>query len=187
MSDSNSTIQIEYREIPRFVGYRFGDDGSAWSRWPRGGKGPMKATWKRLGGSSDRHGYLHVTLRDASIGRKKSYLLHRVILEAFRGPCPPGMEARHLDGDPANERLLNLEWATHLDNASDKVRHGTETFGSRNGKARFIEEQILDIRERWAKGVTCAELARIHHVDGSTISLIVNGHTWKHVTWSDSP
>lgn len=59
-------------------------------------------------------------------GTKKDLLVHRLVLEAFVGPCPPGMECRHFpDRDPANNRLDNLRWGTHRENEGDKEVHGT--------------------------------------------------------------
>lgn len=61
-------------------------------------------------------------------GREKSVQhMHRLILEASVGPCPPGMLTRHLNGDPLDNRSANLAWGTHAENHADSVRHGTAT------------------------------------------------------------
>ena len=49
--------------------------------------------------------------------------VHRLILEAFVGPCPVGFEACHYDGNPANNKLYNLRWDTRLGNNLDRRRH----------------------------------------------------------------
>ena len=49
--------------------------------------------------------------------------VHRLVLEAFVGPAPDGMEACHNDGDPTNNRLDNLRWDTRSANNTDAVRH----------------------------------------------------------------
>ncbi len=56
---------------------------------------------------------------------KVDRLVHQLVLETFVGPCPKNMETRHLDGNPANNRLENLKWGTLLENVADAVRHGT--------------------------------------------------------------
>ena len=44
-------------------------------------------------------------------GLQKNKIVARLVLEAFVGPCPPGMEAYH-KGDPGDDGLVNLEWRT---------------------------------------------------------------------------
>jgi hypothetical protein len=58
-------------------------------------------------------------------GRKHQRLVHRLILETFRGACPEGQEGLHNDGDPGNNWVANLRWGTRSENVLDAVRHGT--------------------------------------------------------------
>lgn len=51
-------------------------------------------------------------------GKKRMLLAYRLMLEAFVGPCPPGHEASHLDGDKTNNALANLAWETPERNRS---------------------------------------------------------------------
>lgn len=69
-------------------------------------------------------GYLRVNLRKG--GRQTKKLVHRLVLEAFVGPCPPGKECRHMDGNPKNSRVENLKWGTKSENALDRTIHGTD-------------------------------------------------------------
>lgn len=68
--------------------------------------------------------YLMVALYDGRgmSGRKDRYI-HRLVLEAFVGPCPEGMEARHINGDHQDNRLENLCWGTKEENMKDRVLH----------------------------------------------------------------
>jgi hypothetical protein len=68
-------------------------------------------------------GYLYVNLK--RVGSQSQRAVHRLVLEAFVGPCPPGMEGCHNDGDQLNNRLDNLRWDTPSNNKLDSVRHGT--------------------------------------------------------------
>lgn len=72
-------------------------------------------------------GYRVVGLRrnDATGQRQKK--VHRLVLEAFVGPCPDGMEACHWNGDRADNRIVNLRWDTPSSNSYDRVRHGTHS------------------------------------------------------------
>lgn len=53
-----------------------------------------------------------------------SKYVHRLVLEAFVGPCPDGMVACHWDDNPENNHLNNLRWDTESSNQRDKVRNG---------------------------------------------------------------
>jgi hypothetical protein len=58
-------------------------------------------------------------------GERKMLYVARLVLEAFVGPCPDGMEGCHNDGDNSNNHLDNLRWDTRSANRLDSVRHGT--------------------------------------------------------------
>ena len=72
-----------------------------------------------------------------------NWAVHRLVLTAFRGPCPPGLQGCHYDDDPYNNRLENLRWDTQSANELDKVRNGGHHEARRdscdNGH-RFSEE-----------------------------------------------
>lgn len=60
------------------------------------------------------------------INWKMHYLyVHSLVLTAFVGPKPEGMECCHRDGNPLNNHIDNLRWGTHSDNMQDSIRHGT--------------------------------------------------------------
>lgn len=75
------------------------------------------------------HGDLKVTLSRG--GKGKTWLVHRLVLTAFRGPCPPSLECLHGNGNSADNRLVNLRWGTRSENQEDSVRHGTHNCASR--------------------------------------------------------
>lgn len=68
-------------------------------------------------------GYPQVVLSRDS--RSFTHLVHRIVLAAFVGPCPDGLEACHNDGDQTNNVPSNLRWDTHPENNRDRHRHGT--------------------------------------------------------------
>lgn len=59
-------------------------------------------------------------------GRSTNPLVHKLVLEAFVGPRPEGMEACHDNGIKHDNRATNLRWDTHRANMEDQFRHGTK-------------------------------------------------------------
>lgn len=57
--------------------------------------------------------------------------VHRIVLAAFVGPRPPGAHSCHNNGDPADNRLVNLRYDTPSGNMRDQVRHGTHHWSKR--------------------------------------------------------
>jgi hypothetical protein len=71
------------------------------------------------------YGYHNQTLFEG--GRPIFTTAHTLVMAAFVGPRPDGMDIRHLDGDPSNNALDNLAYGTRAENMQDKRRHGTNT------------------------------------------------------------
>ena len=69
-------------------------------------------------------GYWRVNLSVKGI-RRDAQNVHRLVLEAFTGPCPVGMEGCHGDGDRSNNHINNLRWDTPVSNMADRSNHGT--------------------------------------------------------------
>lgn len=52
-------------------------------------------------------------------GAVRRLMVHRLVAEAFLGPCPPGHQVNHKDTNRRNARLDNLEYST----PSNNLRH----------------------------------------------------------------
>lgn len=75
--------------------------------------------------SRNQWGYLFVGLTRPD-GTRWTRSVHRLVADAFLGPCPPGMETCHNDGDKTNNAPSNLRFDTKSQNALDRVRHGAD-------------------------------------------------------------
>lgn len=71
--------------------------------------------------------------------RRVNRKVHHLVLEAFVGPRPEGMECLHWDDNPSNNRLENLRWGTHSENTMDSIRNGTHNSFARR-RLRKIKE-----------------------------------------------
>lgn len=102
---------------------------------------------------------------------------HKLVLEAFVGKAPKGMECCHNDGNQQNNKLSNLRWDTAKNNHADKLKHGTSNTGERCNWAKLTKAQVIAIR---ADIRTQKEIAAEYGVQQSQISRIKNGIRWIH-------
>lgn len=172
---------VIYKPTPRLPDnfYRVGNDGSVWSCQKKGLGAGKIGSWRQLKPCLSGKGYMAVRVGfDGSI---KQIYIHHLILEAFVGPCPKGMECCHGLGGPADNRLENLRWGTHGENIKDKLLTGTQPMGSGIYCSKLREADIPVIRARCANGETFTLLASECRVDPETIRSAYLRKTWKHV------
>lgn len=166
---------VVYRPIPGFPGYEVGSDGTVRSYRQRG-RNALSVT-ARIRRPEIINGYWSVPLRND--GRQFQKRVHRLVLEAFVGPCPAGMEGCHNDGNPHNNHISNLRWDTKKSNMADQVQHGTRTRGEMRHNAKLTESQVAEIRARYL-----TEPARVLAVEFGvqkrTIECVARGQSWAH-------
>jgi hypothetical protein len=84
--------------------------------------------------------------------KAKTRRVHRLVAAAFLGPCPDGFQVNHRDGNPQNNTVANLEWATRDENMAHAVANGLMRSGEMHGLARLSDEDVATIRRRCATG-----------------------------------
>jgi len=180
-------MNVEFKEIHRFFGYRFGSDGSLWSRWTKIRKKIGKGftwvpgnEWKKLNPVLDKDSYPVTLIKNSDKGKFYRVRIHILTLEAFRGCRPDGMECRHLDGNQSNGCIENLEWATHQSNIEDKKRHGTHQAGENHGGSKLNWCKVRMIKRAKQRGVSTATIAKTFGVSKATIQRIVSGNGWNY-------
>ena len=192
MSTDDSTPSVQYLPITGFPHYRVGDDGSVWTtRRRKGGRpqdqGTVTAVWRRVQPSPHGDGGLYRAVNltrvreDGTFERQVLKAIHALVLTAFRGPRPSGMETCHENGLPHDNRLSNLRWDTHHANIADRDRHGRTVKGSRVHSAKLREKDVVDIKQRLANGEHPRVIAARYRIDRTTVMAIRSNHTWKHV------
>ncbi len=141
---------------------------------------------KVMAPSPNRKGYPQLALRRGD-PKSKTVFVHRLVLEAFVGPRPPGMECRHLNDNPADNRLSNLAWGTRKENMADKVRNGRPFRGERVPWSKLTNDKVLEARRLYREGWEWPALAEHCGVAESTIQMAVHGHSWKHLRDGGEP
>lgn len=169
----------QWRTVPDWPEYEVSDQGRVRSlpRIVQQRNGKFYTVAGRLLRLTTVHGYLKVTFcRNAE---PSYHRVHMLVLKAFVGPKPEGMECLHEDGNPVNNRLSNLSWGTPAQNAADRIRHGTTTWGERHPLVRLTSQQVSDIRSLLAEGHSDAGLAAKFGVSKGHIGQIRTGRRWK--------
>lgn len=177
MSARQSTAK--YRPIKGFPGYRVGDDGSVWSLWTHG-NGKIGETWHP-------RKFFFVDGRPMVMLRKKAGVhLHRtvcrLVLAAFVGPCPKGMESCHFpDRNPANNSLKNLRWDTRKNNHADKIIHGTHNRGERHPNVVLTTRKVKAIRLERSRGAKLLAIAKKYRICEAHVWRLTHGTAWAHL------
>lgn len=168
-------MAAELRPAPNFPGYFIDSDGELYS-----GKRLHKPLSKR----PNRYGYLRVAVY--TNGKSKPCYLHREVAIAFVGEKLPGQEVRHKNGIKTDNRAINLEWGTRLENMADRKRHGHDPVGTKNGRALLSPVAVGEIRLLVSSGFRQALIARWYNVHVTTIEHIIMGKNWPDVPAADA-
>lgn len=122
----------EWRRVLDFPGYEVSDQGEVQSLdrvVQHGLYGASRQRGRILALTTMPSGHKQVGLnREGKAYRKQ---VHKLVLEAFEGPCPDGMEACHGPGGPGDNRRSNLRWDTRSGNVLDQVSAGTHNMASK--------------------------------------------------------
>jgi hypothetical protein len=131
-------------------------------------------------GSIDADGYGRVWVKGKRVGA------HRRAWELTEGPIPDGLDVLHRCD---NRRCVNgyhLFLGTNADNVQDMVAKGRSKLcnkpGEANSNARLTNEQVREIRKRWAAAERNwglqSQMARDYGVSQATIGSIVHNRSW---------
>ena len=194
MDTKNSTTPTDktperWLPIPGFPAYDVSDQGRVRSYWRKvrkdEGRGfdyivdsyPQRIMNPAMG--SD--GYLHITLHQEM--KEHQLTIHRLVLLAFVGPCPPKRCCRHLNGVRTFNHLWNLAWGTYSENTLDQITHGTmpDRKGTKSSGSKLTDNQVLKIRELHAQGHSLSTIGKMFNVSWSTVWKIAHRQRWGHI------
>ncbi len=177
-----SILSEEWRDIPGFEGrYQVSNLGRVRAIWQRTASKRGRLLKSSPRGPARRR-YLSVSLQDGR--HRRSRFVHVLVMRAFVGPPPPKHEIDHVDNDPLNPRLSNLEYVTRAEQLRRAYRRDGRRGSNRGGElapvATFTWEQVREIRRRLKeKEISGRALARELGVAQKTISDIFTGRNWK--------
>ena len=155
----------EWRELPDLPGYLISPHGQVKGRFGR-----VLRPYVMPNG-----GYHQITI--SGVGKRT---VHRLVARAYHGDPGPGMEVAHNNGDPADNRAVNLRWVTRSENMKDAAVHGTLRGGSlpgeNNPNAKLTADQAAEIR---LSSEPVSVLVDRYGVGESQVRRIRAGHSWR--------
>jgi hypothetical protein len=123
--------------------------------------GRIQMTTRKTFGTTRTNGYKSITIDG------HPWLIHRLVITAFRGPIGPELVVNHIDGDRANNRLDNLEAITQSDNIIHAFNLGHKTL-------KPVQQIAVDgsIIATFPSIQAASDATGIYH---SSISMVANG------------
>lgn len=117
-------------------------------------------------------GYYYISL--FKNGVSKTFGVHQLVLRAFVGVQDKGIEVRHLDNNPFNNRLENLAYGTKSDNMQDAIKCGSLS----RSHTSLTDEQVISILSDTRKE---CEIARAYGIHPGTVNAIKQRKSFKHL------
>jgi hypothetical protein len=105
-------------------GYEVSNMGRVRTYKKKYGRGPRGLNEEPyiINGRKDMHGYTQFLLSDVT-KKRRNFRTHLLVMQAFVGVPEKHEIVCHWDDDKDNNKLSNLRYATHKDNAQDKIRN----------------------------------------------------------------
>ena len=115
----------------------------------------------------------------AALGKVRRRRVHELVLTAFVSQRPKGKQCCHNDGNVDNNELTNLRWGTKKENEADKIVHGTNNIGERNGNSKLTDDQVIQI---YFSTKPHKDISEEFSVSKMWVSMIKNRKRWGHLT-----
>ena len=190
------------KDITGYEGlYAISENGNVWSYPKR--VNSYEGSWMKLQlfTNCNNRGRPHVqyTVGLTKKGNRISHLVHRLVAKTYIPNPDNKPQINHKDGNPLNNHISNLEWATAAENNKHARNTGLVDFytdkqieiRSNNGKLTgringakahrmFTMAEVAEIKKTFAEGVKSARaIARELGCSNNTISNICNNKTYQ--------
>ncbi len=112
-------------------------------------------------------------------GKLKTFQVHRLVADNFIPNPQNKKEVNHKNGNPLDNNLKNLEWATSKENKLHAIKMGLFPKGTKKFNAILDEEKVKDIYE---SSLPYKEIAQKYGIKPFYVSSIKSGLKWKWLT-----
>lgn len=158
---------FDIREVPGLLGIYADTQGHIYKVYPYG----LQLKW----GNMNTNGYFTYRFNGSF------YYGHRLVAKTFLPNWSDDLEVNHIDGNPSNNSLLNLEMSTHKENILHAIKIGLmNNSGASNKMSKLKEQDVIFIKENLNK-YKQKDLALMFSIHPSVISDIKRRKLWRHV------
>ena len=171
-------IEEQWREIRGYPKYEISNFGRLRLREP---SRKYPAGWVLRGTIDKSNRRIHGLFNDNGVRRLR---VSRLVAEAF---IPKSQDQNrtlvvHNDGNPLNNHVSNLRWASYKENGADAIKHRTTLRGEKNPNAKLTMNEVIEIRRRYQAGLANhPQLAAQYGITREAISAIVRRVNWSHI------
>lgn len=165
---------VIWKDVEGFEGlYKVSSEGVLVGTPRQGTKGGVVKRYKMKNGYEEYHLY-----KDDKLHHEYA---HRLLARYFIPNPENKPHVNHIDGDPTNNSLDNLEWVTHLENVQHAVRTGLFNHkGENHPGVKLTDQEVLEIRDLYKHRVfKQREIGELYGVARTTISSIVQNRIRK--------
>lgn len=169
-------------EHPLHSGYACDSDGNLYGRRTghRTERNGLLDYWRPVKAPIMGNGYALFTfysIHGSGPKLRKRMMAHRFIWECFNGVITDRkLEINHINRDPADNRLSNLELVTH----SQNMKHAPLRGGA-NPMAKYNRDLVEAVKVLRDNGWSLSKISRAFQIDCGYISNIANGKVWGHI------
>lgn len=143
----------------------------------------IKDIWADEGGniySTKRKGIRQLSIHRVNNKRSKQQywmtsrgLVHRLVASAFLGNVENKF-INHIDGNPSNNVVSNLEIVSQKENCSHAFKTGLTPVGEKHSRAKYTDETLLNALREILSGSSCRSTALKYGINQSYLNKLKN-------------
>ena len=143
-------------------------------------QGSRKVNGRLMKPFSNGNGYFMVCV---SASPRRNEYVHRIVANTFHDNNEIKMHVNHINGNKEDNRAVNLEWCTPIENARHASNSGLVPFGEKHHNSKLNEHLVRVILRlyRLNPNFNRTDVANKLGVADSAIVKIIKRQSWKRV------
>jgi hypothetical protein len=113
-------------------------------------------------------------------GKRKTYKVHKMMVDAFLGGTPDGFTVHHEDDCYTKNWISNFRYQSAIDNWRDGNLTGLMKHGSAHSNAKLSETQALELLGLYGK-ISLKRASERFGISTTAVSYLWRGRNWAHL------